>query len=106
MLICGIQYPSFRGFTVAAPGSFLSSEVGVLGRPAMDVAYHYTCPGFRDHCSPLTGVLEFWTAPYPSQCPASATDSDEIRLILLSSNRFELYWVLTAGYHSKPRQSD
>lgn len=23
MLICGIQYPSFRGFTVAAPGSFL-----------------------------------------------------------------------------------
>lgn len=55
----------------------------------MDVAYHHACPGFRDHYSRLTGVLEFWTAPYPSQCPASSVDSDGIRLIPLSSNRFE-----------------
>lgn len=55
----------------------------------MDVAYYHTSPGFRDHCSRLTGVLEFWTAPYPTQCPASAIDSYDRRLILLSSNRFE-----------------
>lgn len=61
----------------------------MLGRPAIDVAYYYTSPGFRDHCSRLTGVLEFWTAPCPTQRPASAVDSGDIRLILLSSNRFE-----------------
>lgn len=57
----------------------------------MDVAWYYTCPGFRDHYSILTGILEFWTAPYLSQCQLQQSTPMiyYIHLMLLSSTSFE-----------------
>lgn len=81
----------------------------MLGRPAKGVACYYRPPGFRDHHSRLTGFLEFWAAPDPSQCrhQQPKPDAHEICLILMSMSSFEFSCLgagSKSGCHSKPRQ--